>query len=79
MLFKNQVTLYIVVIVVGAVFLELAVFILAVFLVLCFIEVTELVRSAELFFLVVVFIDPLYYLNNKEFYAYTNQSHRNLR
>ena len=50
MLFKNQVTLYIVVIVVGMVFLELAVFILAVFLVLCFIEVTELVRSTELFF-----------------------------
>ena len=50
MLFKDKVALYIVVIVVGMVFLELAVFILAVFLVLCFIEVTELVRSTELFF-----------------------------
>jgi len=50
MLLKNQIALYIVVIVVGAVFLELAVFILAVFLVLCFIKVTELVRSTELLF-----------------------------
>jgi len=35
MLFKDKVALYIIVIVVGTVFLELAVFILAVFLVLC--------------------------------------------
>ena len=48
MLFKDKVTLYIIVIVVGTVFLELAVFILAVFLVLCFIEVTELVSGAEI-------------------------------
>ncbi len=50
MFFKNKVSFYIVVIVVGAVLLELAVFVFAVFLVLCFIEVTELVRSTELFF-----------------------------
>jgi len=48
MLFKDKFALYIVVIVVGMVFLELAVFILAVFLVLCFIEVTELVSGAEI-------------------------------
>ncbi len=35
MLFKDKVALYIIVIVVGGVFLELAVFILAVFLVVC--------------------------------------------
>ena len=50
MFFKNKVSFYIVVIVVCAVLLELAVFVFAVFLVLCFIEVTELVRSTELFF-----------------------------
>ena len=50
MLLKNQVTLYIIMIVVGTVLLELAVFILAVFLVLCLIEVTQFVRGAELFF-----------------------------
>ena len=37
MFFKDKVTLYIIVIVVGAVFLELAVFVLAVFLVLGFV------------------------------------------
>ena len=35
MFFKNQVTLYIIVVKIGLVLLELAVFILAVFLVLC--------------------------------------------
>ena len=50
MLFKDKVTFYIIVVKIGLVLLELAVFILAVFLVLCFIEVTELVRSTELFF-----------------------------
>ena len=50
MFFKDKVALYIVVIVVGTVFLELAVFILAVSFIFGFIEVTELVRSTELFF-----------------------------
>ena len=50
MLFKDKVTFYIIVVKIGLVFLELAVFILAVSFIFGFIEVTELVRSTELFF-----------------------------
>ena len=50
MFFKDKVAFYIIVIVVGTVLLELAVFILAVSFIFGFIEVTELVRSTELFF-----------------------------
>ena len=50
MLFKDKIALYIIVIVVGAVLLELWVSIFSIGFVFSLIEVTKLIRSTELFF-----------------------------